>query len=192
MIEPDTRPGRLQVTRFALWPQQTFVDVVGLVATDTGKRRLPFGGRLEMAAGTGGRLVGAGQGEPGLRMVKRHRLPALGRVTVRTGCAILALVHIVNPVTGNAILRGRIWLAHTVACRTFGTCMFADEPEPGPVVIEPGLGPAGRIVARGAVWTERAFVDIIRLVAIDAFRLQPCPNLILVAGSAGRALVLAE
>ena len=180
------------MARLTLRPQQALVIVVCLVASDTGARRLPLGRRLEVATCACRCLVGARQGETGFGMIEGDGFPVLRCMTIRARSAILAFVNVVFPVAGDAVGWGRIGLTCAVARRTLRNRMLADQLEAGLVVIEPGLGPAGGVVTRGAVCSECTFVDIVSLVAINAFRLQTCPDLILVARVAGRALVLAQ
>jgi len=119
--------------------------------------------------------MGSHQGEPGGLAVIEAGIRPAGRVVAQAAVRPkLAVVGVVGFVTGRARLRQPRKLAVGVTRLTGQALMRSHQGKPGDLaVIEAGIRPAGRVVAKAAVRPKLAVVGVVGFVAGSAGLRQP-------------------
>lgn len=187
-------PAAFVVAGLAIAPFLAVMDIVGLVAGNTGGLDLLRTHRSGVAGLTGRLDVQAAQRVIGVAVVIEGGLrPFAAAVATFAVRAVAALMHVVARMT---VIAGRrqffcLWIA-LVAGRTSGSFVRADQAEMRiAVVIEPGLLPFLRAVATRALGAELAVVHVIAGMTRDTIGGGGLVTLIWMTAVAGHVAVLA-
>jgi len=168
VVEADPAPRVGAVTTLAVPSIAPVVIVIDLVAGYAARVQLGAGVPARVAARTLDLLVAADQGKVrAAGVIEAGLSPALRSVAARAVVSVLAVVRVVEGVTGCATI-GCVLVALTrVALVAIHPRVAAIQTKPGLIVVEACLGPA-RIVVALRVLTHAASVPIVFAVTRDA------------------------
>ncbi len=178
VVEGDLVPALSRVASSAVLAELAIVRVVSAVAGEAVLRR-SLVDILRVAVAAVHLFVPSGQPKSSPVMVEGGSIPTVRCVAASAVLAELAIVRIVSPVAGEAVLRRSLIDILRVAVAAVHVMMAADQVEFSPVMVEGGSVPTVRCVASSAVLAELAIVRIVSPVAARAIsgrRLQVGPG----------------